>query len=305
VLFGSFLAERSRPLHLVGSSIGAFRLACLAQRDPLAALDRFAEAYFAQRYPPKPSPELVTRVSEGVLGGLLGATGAEEILTHPWARLHVVTTRARGLLAMEDRRLLSLGLALAAGSNLLSRRALRLSAERVVFHSAGDEPFRGFRDLPTRLVPLTRENLRSALLASGSIPLVLAGARIPTGPAGVYRDGGLVDYHLDLDVGAGPGIVLFPHFYPHIVPGWFDKALRWRRARPQALRRTLLIGPSPDVVERLPGRKIPDVTDFYRMKDRERLEAWRVALDESARMGDELSDLIATGRIGERVQPFH
>ena len=33
-LFGQFLAApRTRPMHLVGSSIGSWRMACLAQRD--------------------------------------------------------------------------------------------------------------------------------------------------------------------------------------------------------------------------------------------------------------------------------
>lgn len=40
-LFGTFLAlPRTRTLHLIGSSIGSWRMAALAQRDPLAALHR-------------------------------------------------------------------------------------------------------------------------------------------------------------------------------------------------------------------------------------------------------------------------
>ncbi|NNB98072.1 patatin-like phospholipase family protein, partial [Corallococcus exiguus] len=46
VLFGELLQQpRTRPLHLIGSSIGSWRLACLAQKDPVAALRRFADAY--------------------------------------------------------------------------------------------------------------------------------------------------------------------------------------------------------------------------------------------------------------------
>jgi hypothetical protein len=38
-LFGELLRQpRERPLHLIGSSIGSWRMACLAQRDPVAAL---------------------------------------------------------------------------------------------------------------------------------------------------------------------------------------------------------------------------------------------------------------------------
>ena len=40
-LFGEFFAaERTRPLHLIGSSIGSWRMAAFAQRDPVAALER-------------------------------------------------------------------------------------------------------------------------------------------------------------------------------------------------------------------------------------------------------------------------
>jgi hypothetical protein len=300
-----FLAGRSRPLHLVGSSIGAWRMAALAQRDPLAAMARFREAYLDQRFPARPPPRLVSRVSEGVLDAMLGATGAEEILSHHWVRLHVITARARGPLASERPVVQGLGLALAASANALSRRTLGLSLERVVFHTAGDAtPFSGWRDLPTRHLALDAANLRAALLASGSIPLALSGVTFPGGPDGVFRDGGLADYHLDLPFPAGDGLILYPHFYPHVVPGWFDKAIRWRRAPASRLRRTLLVAPSPEFVARLPGGRIPDRKDFHRLPDEERLRAWRAALAEGEALGEELGELVSTGRIAERVRPF-
>ena len=63
-LFGTLLAEpRTRPLHLIGSSIGSWRMACLAQRDPVAALARGHHAYiYEQRYSPKPSTAEVTKI---------------------------------------------------------------------------------------------------------------------------------------------------------------------------------------------------------------------------------------------------
>ncbi|MEP7346152.1 MAG: patatin-like phospholipase family protein, partial [Gemmatimonadaceae bacterium] len=104
-LFGEFLQEpRARPLHLIGSSIGSWRMACLAQRDPVAALSRGHHAYIhEQRYTPKPSAREVTSVLTRALDLLLGEHGAAEILSHPWARLHVITAAARGM-AASDRR---------------------------------------------------------------------------------------------------------------------------------------------------------------------------------------------------------
>ncbi|MBJ6762620.1 patatin-like phospholipase family protein [Myxococcaceae bacterium JPH2] len=307
VLFGEFFrAPRSRPLHLLGSSIGSWRLACLANRDPVAALDRFASAYVAQRYPPKPPPTLVSETSAAILEKLLGDTGVEDILTHAWARLHVVTARCRGWMALENPTLQALGFGVGALGNLISRRTLGLHLERVLFHTGGDtSPFAALKDLPTAHHPLTRENLRPALLASGSIPMVLSGVQdIPGGPPGMYRDGGVIDYHLDVDYGAGEGLVLYPHFYPHVVPGWFDKSLPWRRASPLNFRRALIIAPSPAHLARLPGRRIPDRDDFVKRSDAERTQAWNQVLDEGRRMGDELRELLATGRIADHLQPL-
>lgn len=305
VLFGDFLRGRSRPLHLLGSSIGSWRLACLALKDPLAALDRFAEAYIEQRYPPRPTPAQVSATSQAILDEVLGPDAEEHILQHPWARLHVLTNRFRGLTASEHKAVLLLGLTLGAVGNLVSRRTLGLHLERVIFHSAGDtSPFLGLSDLPSVHLPLTRENLRPALLASGSIPLVLNGVRIPETGSGIYRDGGVSDYHLDLEFGPGEGLILYPHFYPYVVPGWFDKALRWRRAQPLNFRRALLIAPSADFIARLPFGRIPDRKDFTRLTDSERIRAWRQVVAEGQRMGDEWHELLATGRWEERVRPL-
>lgn len=307
-LFGELLQEpRTRPLHLIGSSIGSWRMACLAQRDPLAALDRGHTAYiYDQVYPPKPTAVEVTRVLGGALDAMLGPDGSAEILEHPWARVHIITARGRWLAASRRRMGLMAGLAIAAAGNVLSRRTLGWQLERVIFHSCGDEtPFAHLADLPTVHLPLTKENVRDALLASGSIPLLLEGVRVRGAPpGGIYWDGGVLDYHLDLDFGAGQGLVLFPHFYPHVVPGWFDKALPWRRAPALNFRRTLLLAPTDEFVASLPGGKIPDRRDFYGIPDRERMRRWQAVREASEQLGDELRELVATGRIADRVQPW-
>lgn len=306
-LFGTFLAEpRTRPLHLIGSSIGSWRMACLAQRDPLAALARGHHAYiYDQHYSRHPSTREVTEVLTRALDILLGEHGVEEILAHPWARLHVITAEGRGLAASERGLLLAASIAIAAAGNVVSRKSLALQMRRSIFHSAGDQtPFAHLADLPTVHRRLTAENLRPALLASGSIPLLLEGVRIPGTPPGVHWDGGVLDYHLDLDFGRGDGLVLYPHFYRHVVPGWFDKSLRWRRARGDNFRRALLIAPSDAFVAALPRSKIPDRKDFYAMDDATRRRTWQRVVDESARLGDELGELLTSGRVAERVEAW-
>ena len=67
--------------------------------------------------------------------------------------------------------------------------------------------------LPTQHVLLTKDNLRQAVLASGSIPMVLNPVENIAGAGrGLYYDGGVTDYHFDLSF-SDSGLVLYPHFY--------------------------------------------------------------------------------------------
>ncbi len=304
-VIGEWLLEpRTRPLHLVGSSIGSWRMACLAQRDSRAALDRAHAAYLEQRYPHRPSPTLVSETSARILDVLLGPAGADEILDNQARRLHVIAAQCRGLTASERRYTQLAGFALMASMNALSRRSIGLQARRVVFHAQGDASLLAhLGDLPTRHAVLTRANLAPALLASASIPLVLDGVQVPGIDGGPCRDGGLTDYHLDIDYGIDEGIVFYPHFSSQVITGWFDRSLPWRRAR-QTLRRTLLVAPSPGFVASLPFGKIPDRRDFYTMDDATRIRAWQTVMSASERMGDELRQLIERGRLADAVQPI-
>ena len=304
-LFGEFLQQpRTRPMHLIGSSIGSWRMACFAQRDPIAALGRGHHAYiYEQRYTRKPSTAEVAAVLGRALDLLLGPTGVDEILSHPWARMHVITAEGRGLAASARRSVLATGLALAVVGNLVSRRTLSTQMRRWIFHSAGaDTPFAELSDLPTRHASLTRANLRDVLLASGAIPLLVDGVRIPEMEGGPHWDGGVLDYHLDIDFGAGDGLVLYPHFYSHVVPGWFDKSLRWRRATARNFRRAVLIAPSEEFVASLPGGKIPDRRDFYTMPEAERFRRWQAVVDVSEALGAELRQLIRSGTIADHIR---
>jgi hypothetical protein len=307
-LFGTFFATptRVRPLHCIGSSIGSWRMACLAQRDPVAALARGHHAYiYEQRYSPTPRPPEVSRVLAACLDRVLGEHGVTEIFSHPFVRMHIITARGRGMAASERRFVLATAIALAAAGNVVRRRSVSWQFSRTIFHNSEQSPFRSLRDLPTTHRALTAHNLRDALIASGAIPLLVEGVRIAGYPAEVHWDGGVTDYHLDLDYGPGDGLVLYPHFYPHVVPGWFDKSLRWRRARMRNFDRALLIAPSARFVASLPGKKIPDRRDFFAFPAAERERRWQAVLDASAEMGEELRTLVASGRIADVVQPWH
>ena len=196
-----------------------------------------------------------------------------------------------------------LQLGLAALRNGLSRGRLGRSFERVLFR-----PEHGgirFDDLPTVEVPLEADALPKALLASGSIPLVMEGVRGLARLPGTLFDGGIVDYHFDFEFRRRPGLVLFPHFFDRIVPGWFDKGLPWRRPRSEALDEVVMIAPSDAFVAALPGGKVPDRNDFVRLGTDERIGLWKDVVDRCRVLADELVDLIDGGRIGEVLEPFH
>jgi len=306
-IFGDWLPRVPQERSLIGSSIGSWRFAAVASSDdPKAQLGRLAELYTAQRFAKGVSAAEVSRKSVLFLEELLG--GREDaILNHTWYRLNVVVVRSLGKLAEDARGRLGLGLMSAISANMVSRRHLGRFMERGIVHDARlKAPLAKLVDFPSHEVALSRENLLPALLASASIPLVMAGVRnIPGAPEGIYRDGGLLDYHLDLPY-QQPGVVLYPHFTDKVVPGWFDKSLPWRRGDATRLQDVLLVAPSKTYLESLPDRKLPDRKDFERYvgDDASRERAWRSAIAESDRLGDEFLELIETVRLTDRVRPL-
>jgi len=286
-LFGAFLHRRSRPLTTLASSIGSWRFAAMAQTNPVAALDRFLEAYLEQRYQKGVNASGVSAVLNQVLDHMLGADGAAEILQNPVFRNHIVTIRCRGPLASERRLLQSVGLAALFGINLLQRDRLGQLAQRFVFYDRRDEPLEFGDGISVEHGLLRPDNLRLALEASAAVPLVLAGVGdIPGAPAGMYRDGGVTDYHFDHRVAASRGLVFYPHFYSSCIPGWFDKALKSRWQDTTQWSNLIMVSPAPEFVAALPGGKIPDRKDFTAMDDQQRLDFWRTTVAESERLGD-------------------
>jgi hypothetical protein len=305
-IFGDWLPQSRQTVHLVGASIGAWRMAtaALAHRDVATAFDTMAEAYVTQEYDvlpgdKRPRPEGVSRRFGEILAGIFEGREAE-VLAHPRLRLHVVTSRGQskglGLLAREGRLRTPLGYLGAFAANAVSRPLLGRFLERVVFSDPRDRLPLKLNDFTTREVHLSRTNLRGALLASCSIPFWLQAQHdLPGAPRGAYWDGGITDYHLHLDYRAlqasGAPLVLYPHFQRQVVPGWLDKALKHRHRSTAFLDNVVLLCPSPAWIARLPGAKLPDRNDFIKLDAAERRGRWRVAVQESQRLSDEFAAL--------------
>ncbi len=300
-LFGQWLTTTQK-VHLLGASIGSWRMACACLPDADAALAQMAEDYVTQRYEHAPGKPPTARTVSEAFGRKLDerlASRAAELLSHPTRRLHVFTSRGRHLLRREARGRTALGYAGAFAANALSRRALGGWMERVVFSDPRSPlPF-PLDDFRTRSVELTHANLGAAVLASCSIPFWLQAVHdIPGAPGGAYWDGGITDYHLHLRYAAmAEGLVLYPHFQAQVVPGWLDKVWKRRHRATPALDNVVVLAPDADWVLTLPGGKLPDRSDFTAFGDdiEARMRAWRQAIAESRRLADEFAELVARG----------
>jgi len=296
-IFGDWLTHSTRSVHLVGASIGAWRMATACLSDPVAAFAQLEHDYIRQHYELKPGEKRpgAAQVSE-LFGQNLKAFYAgriQEVLQHARYRLHIVTARGRHILAREQRWRTPVGYLGALLSNTVQRKALGAWLERVVFSTQDAAlPFAS-SDYRTRQVRLSEANFSQALQASCSIPFVLQAVHdIAGAPPGAYWDGGLTDYHLHLNyAGAAQpkGLVLYPHFQKAVVPGWLDKHLGWRHKATPFLDTMLLLAPNPEWVKTLPNGKLPDRSDFthYGQDLAGRVKAWSAATRASVQLAEE------------------
>ncbi len=307
ILLSGWFRKRKSPLFFLGSSIGAWRGAAYASRDPLESHSRFVESYLSQQYSLKPDEKEVTAESLRILNEYLPDDDIKYIVSKSNVHLGIISARCTGLSAMDSRGALAASLLPSALLNIISRKLLLKLFDRTFFYREGSEHPYSFNFRDELRVPLTTGNFRKALLSSGSIPFVMEGIKdIPGAPSGTYRDGGLTDYHLNIDFGVKNGIILYPHFSSRIVPGWLDKSIKWRKHNPELLSNVLLVAPSGSFIQSLPGGKIPDRTDFVNFagRDSERLKNWREVITRSRIIGEEFIEAATGGRLRDIVKPL-
>ena len=159
VIVETVLPRLRGPVHLIGTSIGSWRFACYAQKDPVKAIERFEDAYIHQRYSDAPDIREITAKSREILDVILGDSGREEILDNPNLRTHIMTVRARHIAATERPHVLAATLLAAASLNAISRRTLGWFFERALFFDARDlPPFFDVTGFPLQRVMLQHDN---------------------------------------------------------------------------------------------------------------------------------------------------
>lgn len=306
-LFSSFFDQRKTPLHIIGSSAGAFRFAALAQANPVSAIERLATHYANIEYSAKPSIDEISHKGELMLDELLGDSGVNEILNNPYIHPHFVTAKTSGLLRHEFKPAQLLGLSKSYLLNLVKRRYLAKQYQRVNFTTAPCAlSIEDQANITTSEVGLTRDNLKDALLASGSIPMLLKGIKdIAHAPQGTYRDGGIIDYHFDLSIKLNAkldGLILYPHFSSQPRAGWFDKNLS-RTPLASSYDNVLMLTPTQAFIDTLPYQKIPDRKDFTELSPPQRIAYWQKVLERSELLAAEFASIVEKQSLSE-IKPL-
>jgi len=306
--FGQWLTNTDSPIHLIGSSIGAWRYAAYCRTDFKKSFKQFEDVYFSQQYTKKPDKQEITEQLDQILDCIFSDAGVDEILSNKHFKLNLFADRGKGLLNREHPAFLIPGLLLTTACNYFSRQTLELFFRRTLFHHPDSlPPFYHMNDFATDTVALSHENLRLAVLASGAIPLVVNGVNnIPGAKPGYYRDGGLIDYHMSIPYGVDDGIVLLPHFSKTIYPGWLDKFAGSRKPDKSFLENVLMVAPSESFIESLPLSKIPDRSDFKRFvsNDKARIQYWTEVTKRSEELPQVLQQWIEDGNLIEHIQTF-
>ncbi|WP_340677460.1 patatin-like phospholipase family protein [Paraglaciecola sp.] len=292
-LFSEFFKQRTQPLTLIGSSAGAFRAACFAQRDPVSAISRLAKYYSETVYSDNITPAEISRKARLLLAEVFGSDGASHVIQNPVFQAHFIVAKTKGLVAFENKALQLTGLLKSYAMNRVSRSLLRSQYERVIYQSPySNLKLKDDSGFITHHIELTAQNISDALLASGSIPIVMQGIKNISGsPKGMYRDGGIIDYHFDLKIESPAGLCLYPHFNANPKAGWFDKNLK-RAVNPQNYSNTVMLAPSDSFIKSLPYSKIPDREDFTTLTAAERIKYWKTVLSETERLAEALADFI-------------
>lgn len=289
------------PVDLIGSSIGAWRMACYARSDPLQAFKDFEALYTHQRYSEGIPAHEISDFVQQVLNQLFGGEYAREVVSNSQRRLHVVAVRNRRLLNGHSKAMQGVGLGLAALSNLFSPRLVEALYPRVLISNRRAVP--PYYQRP-ELITLSRENLAQALTASGAIPFVMEPSQIAGGKQRWYWDGGLVDYHFAGPFKVDDGLIFYPHFSRQLIPGWFDKGLSWRRVNPLEYGQVVVLRPSAEFIAGLPFGKIPDRKDFVKMNDVERESYWDKVLDATRFLVDDFHEAMAKDGLRSLVKPL-
>ncbi len=299
-LLSEWLVDRQKPLTLIGSSAGAWRMLCYALDDPLKALSSFLTAYIDQRYSHLPSPEVVSQNVVKVLEQILESNSQIGLWENTNRRLYVISSQSHFKPKQNSSYKLQFGWM--AAKNLMSRSLLSHELNRIVFTNSDAQPIveDGFNTTYLRFTPA---NLISGLQSTGTLPIYMDPVSGVKGIDGQLWDGALIDYHICHQY-HDEGLIFYPHFTDKLIAGWFDKFVPWRKANGAFKDRMIMISPSDTFVQSLPDQKIPDREDFNRYFDDNdtRIQNWYEVAKRGEDIATEFDKLYNSGALIDHIE---
>lgn len=304
-IFDDFLPTAPKRRHLIGASIGSWRFASILAHGAKKGTARLADHYTDVYFDKKMTMAEIDSASIAMLNSILDGR-EQQVLQHPDYHLVILATQAKKYFASDAKLPLMGSLASIFFANTLNRQYLNYFMQRSIIqpNHTSHLKFDTIKDFKPNYYDLNPHNLQAWLMASASIPAVMSGIHnIDEHARGTFRDGGLIDYHLDLPY-TNSGIVLYPHYQARIVPGWFDKFAPWHKVNQDNQAQTLLVAPSAEFLASLPLKRLPDRKDFVRFSHDQSLrkKLWRQTIAESQRMGDEFLELVEKQHFANVIQ---
>ncbi len=292
------------PVVLAGASSAAMRFAAWMQPEPEKSYKDLLDAYIDMNFTRRDKPETVRKSILDLIDHYIDDDALPFALNNKKYRLAVITARSRNLAASNIRWLLGLGLGACFICNLMNQDTAGWFFQRVVFHNIPVQPYFCLNpNFKGHAITLNEFNFKYALLASAALPMASSGVKdIYGAPGGMYRDGGLTDYHLNQRYSARKGAItlLFNH-QQRIIPAWLDKHISSHRPPLECLEDVLMVYPSGNFIQQLPYGKLPDRRDFKSYADNpsKRMRDWRRAVSVSPCLGEEFLEIVDSGRLAE------
>jgi len=298
---------RKNPVLLAGSSAGALRFAAWVQPEPEKSYSNLIDAYISMTFTSNDTPGTILLSISDVINSFMEDDAIPFALATKRYRLAITTARARGMASSERKMIQGFVMAMAFVLNAVSPSWLKLFFQRVVFYNSPIIPrFCMESGFEGKTILLNRANIKHALLASSAIPVAVSGVRdIYGAPNGIYRDGGITDYHLNQKYGLNKDdvVLLFQH-QERIIPGWLDKKLFYRHLPEQYLENLLMVYPTAEFIKTLPGGEVPQRKDFKSFADEPstRIKNWKEVVKKSAHLGEQFLELIESNKLRDVVK---
>jgi hypothetical protein len=267
----------------LGGSTAALRFVALiasivSSSDKTSVLK---EHFTEMTYNKGDTPQVLSPMMSSLYEKIAPPCIVDSVVSHPYFHLAVMVCSFPSYCADWADWRLKLYFARLFIANLIYPGLCNKYYSRICFYT-GNEPPPFINDKCIKFEPLTADNFYQVLRATTCIPFVSERVTDIDGVgSGLYYDGAICDYHLNVKVHTPEFLMLFLGDVPdHKVKGtFFDALLPWRQLPVDYFKFCCRLFPTQLFVQKIPGGQVPDVSDWFR-KDyiqdpSKRKSAWR------------------------------